>query len=347
MLTPLRPADLDSMPAGELATSLPPDRWHDTLRSLRTHCRGGDWIVAGPEEVAAALTSPGLRVAPPPGAAGPAADLLAAMARFCDGARHQYRREVLTAMLPPVVTVAKVAADRAGQYLAGVRGAFDLMPLARSLPAAALGAAMGLQPGPACRAARLAGQLCDGVTPVLAARPRGREEADDAATGLLNLLAAADLAGSAPAGDKAVAAASILFQARDATAGLIGLTMLAASAPGALTAAERVDRVLRQDAPVQNTRRITDAGTTIGAADLPAGSPVWVFVATAECGGAVPATFGSGPHGCPGAGHAAAIAAQVVAALEHQGWQPAGGQVIEFEPRPNVRVPQRLVVRQS
>jgi cytochrome P450 len=347
MLTPLRPADLDGLAAGELATSLPPALWHDTVRSLGTHCRDGDWLVAGPDEVALALTSPALHVAPPPGTAGPAADLLAAMARFCDGARHQHRREVLTAMLPPVVTVAQVAADRAREYLADVRGAFDLMPLARSLPAAVLAAAMGLPSGRARRAAWLAGRLCDGVTPVLNARPRGRGEADDAAARLLDLLAAADLPGSAPVSDKAVAAASILFQARDATAGLIGLTMLASRQPGALTAAERVERVLRQDAPVQNTRRVAAARTTIGAADLPAGAPVWVFVATAERGAGVPATFGTGPHGCPGAGHAAAIAAELVAVLERQGWRAAGGQEIRFEPRPNVRIPQRLLVAPS
>ena len=57
-----------------------------------------------------------------------------------------------------------------------------------------------------------------------------------------------------------------------------------------------------------------------------------------------PATFGSGPHGCPGAAHATTIARQVVAVLAAEGWRPAPGQRIELERRPNVRVPVRILV---
>jgi hypothetical protein len=58
----------------------------------------------------------------------------------------------------------------------------------------------------------------------------------------------------------------------------------------------------------------------------------------------MPATFGAGPHGCPGAAHASAIAGQVVTVLRDDGWRPVTGQRVEYEPRPNIRMPVRVLV---
>jgi cytochrome P450 len=127
---------------------------------------------------------------------------------------------------------------------------------------------------------------------------------------------------------------------------LIGTAVLAGTSDrrDPRSAAQRVDQVLRHDAPVQCTRRTATADAAIADMTVPAGSAVWIFLATAEQGSGMPATFGSGPHGCPGAAHATAIARQVVSVIGAEGWMPVGAQRVDYEPRPNIRVPVRVLV---
>lgn len=118
------------------------------------------------------------------------------------------------------------------------------------------------------------------------------------------------------------AAVSVLFQAHDAMAALIAATVLEGG----------VDQAVRS-APVHRTQRRTVADTVIGGVVLPAGSALWVSLA--ETG-----TFGAGRHACPGSAMAIAIAHGVLDAL---------GEVsvveVEYESRPNLRLPARLIVR--
>jgi cytochrome P450 len=358
MWTEVLPEQLADIPIDQIATSAAPDRWHPALRQAGTHCRDGSWVVAGSRDVAAALASPALTVAAVPGqngpgADGPAARLLASMARFSDGPDHRRRRELITSLLPPVPRVARTAAVRTNDYLSRRNAAFDVMPLARQLPAEVLAAALGLAQADAARAATLTGMLCDAVTPSLLPREGTAAIGDGAASQLTALMA-----GRWGQDDERVTAAvSILFQARDATAALIGTAVLAGGrgggdqsgrAPGSgLSGAQRVEHALRHEAPVQCTRRTALAEVQIGDAKIPAGAPVWIFVATAERGSGIPATFGSGPHGCPGAAHASAIARQVVTVLAAEGWRPVAGQRIDLEPRPNLRVPARVLVTRA
>jgi cytochrome P450 len=342
MRTSIHPGDLADCPVEELAISAPPARWHGLLQELGTHCRDGSWVITGARDVEAALGSAALSVVPAAGNGGPAAELIASMARFSDGAEHTRRRDLLVSLLPPVPRVAAAAGARASDYLRRRSAAFDIMPMARHLPAEVLALSLGLSPAAADRAATLTGILCDAVTPTL--RPgEGTEGAGDAAAVTLAGVITDDLG----AGDteRITAAISLLFQARDATAALIGSTILARRGDDtAVPAAQRIDDVLRHDAPVQCTRRTAIQDTAVGAARIPAGAPVWIFVATAERGRGRPATFGSGPHGCPAAAQATAIARQVAAVLLADGWRPVPGQRVELEPRPNVRVPARVLV---
>jgi cytochrome P450 len=237
------------------------------------------------------------------------------------------------------------------------------MPVARTLPVRALAAALGLQSSQAERAAALTGKLCDTFAPRLtgAETPSATagsatgggsvadapQSADEAASELCALLSA-----TVPLADTETiaAAASILFQARDATAALIGLAALAlADAPvtSRLPVGQLIDSVLRREAPVQCTRRMAAADSTVGGARLPAGADVWIFIAAAERGREVPATFGSGPHGCPGATHAAAVAEVVIEVLSADGWRPVPGQRVEMEDRPNICCPRAVQVRRS
>ena len=349
MWTPVHPAQLAELPVEELATNTTPDHWHGPLVAIGTHCRDGAWVISGPASVAAALDSPALSVVPPTspdrrGPAGAAADLTARMARFCDGELHQRRRDLLMRLLPPVAEVTRVADVRASEYLRRRRAPFDIMPMARSMPVEVLARALGLAADDADRAAVLTGVLCDALAP--SRQPRqGTRHGADAAAAMLGTL----LAGPGSRDQEQLAAViSILFQARDATAALIGAAMLPGTAPTPGSApSQRVENALRNDAPVQCTRRTAMAAAPVGDAVIPAGAPVWIFVATAELGTGVPATFGAGPHGCPGAAHATAIASQVVTALHSDGWRPVTGQRVEYETRPNIRMPIRVLVARS
>jgi cytochrome P450 len=145
-----------------------------------------------------------------------------------------------------------------------------------------------------------------------------------------------------------VAAASILFQARDATAGLIGLALSAAAHPPRATAADLVERALRADPPVQWTSRTAALPVTIGGVSMPAGARVWILLAMADRGEPwPPATFGGGRHGCPGRLIATALARGVVAAILDGGWRPVPGQAPRYEPRPNLRIPVSVLMERS
>src|SRR5580700_8214573 len=215
MWTPVLPDQLAALPVEELSTSAAPSRWHGPLRSLGTHCRDGAWVVSGSRDVAVALAAPALSVAPPAGAAGPAASLLSRMARFSDGDDHRLRRDLVIRLLPPVAKVARAAGARANDYLRRRAAAFDIMPMARLLPAEVLARALGLAPDAADRAAVLTGTLCDALTPSLVPRTGTGTAGDDAARELAALMASSGYRDTA----EQVAVISILFQARDSTAG--------------------------------------------------------------------------------------------------------------------------------
>jgi cytochrome P450 len=348
MRTPVPADQLAGLAPCEIATSAPPHRWHDSLRALGTHPRDGEWVVSGPREVAAALGSPALSVNPFGGSAtqadaGAAAELVSRMARFSDGEDHRRRRALLARVLPPVLVVGRIAGARTNNYLLRRASAFDIMPAARQLAPAVLARGMGLAAAEAERAALLTGVLCDALTPALRPRPVPPGAADAAARELTGLFER-HLGSSDP--EEAAAAISVLFQARDATAALIGTAILArvAAGPDPRSGGQRIEQVLRQDAPVQCTRRTAMTEVRIGDSTIAAGAPVWIFVAAAERGSGPPATFGSGPHACPGAAQATAIGRQAISVLEAEGWRAVSGQRIEYEPRPNIRVPARVLV---
>jgi cytochrome P450 len=334
---------LESVPVAQLATHPNPASWHKALRSLGTHARGSQWIVSTPPDVATALATSTLHVVPPSAGPGSAAELIARMARFCDGEDHRRRRSLTMRLLPPVAEIARHAGDHAAQYIREqpAKDVLDVMPLARTLPTEAIARAMGLHgPGPA-DAAYLVGRLCDALSPgSRRAAPVRKPDADEAATALCAALRPLGLSHD----DEVAAAVSILFQARDATAALIGAAVLASAGSEPGRTAVRVESALRRAAPVQCTRRTATADTMIGAALVPRGADVWIFVAAAELGNGTPATFGSGPHGCPGAAAATAIAREVLTALDAGGWRPIAGQRVDYEPRPNLRLPARVLV---
>ena len=186
-----------------------------------------------------------------------------------------------------------------------------------------------------------------------------------AATSLLSVLSRE--AGRAGCGDTgAIVANAIGFmtQAYEATAGLIGNTLLALAARPELAARIATDsgplddvlrEVLRHDPPVQNTRRFVAADGVVAGRRMAAGDTILVVLAAANHDAAAnPAperfdvarerrrtfTFGAGPHACPGEQLAITVArAGIQALLAHGG--PLGFRpgAVAYRPSGNVRIP--------
>ncbi|MEE6264023.1 cytochrome P450 [Plantactinospora sonchi] len=336
---PAEPAPPD-LPLAELAGCARPAPRYAALRDAGVHHRDGVYLVARPDDVDAALVAPELAVIPPgrPDVSA-AGRLRARMARFSDGPDHARRRSLARALLPDPDRAARAAAAETVARVGDRGGPVDVMPVARTVPVAVLAAALGVDPTEIDRVVMLTGRLCDAFAPV--PRPTvSPAEADAAAEGLRELLRPA--VGSAQ--ERLAAAAGLLFQARDATAALIGSALLADDSPAEPD--RRIETVLRRQAPVQSTRRWARADLLLGGALVPRGAEVWLLLAAAETPGRStgPATFGGGPHACPGRTLAAALARGVVGAVLDRGFRPVPGQPVAYEARPNLRLPVRVLV---
>lgn len=238
--------------------------------------------------------------------APPAGSVQARMARFSEGDDHERRRAIAEARLvvldPDELRAA--ARERTAAQLIG-RDEVDVMDvLARTVPVAVLAAALGATDVEAAVAATR--RLCLALAP-----PEGSEPTD----GWPEVRALASLLGLDADGEEAVNVVALLFQAMDATAGLIGNTLRAGAGSPPMT--------------VVRTVRVTPAGDR-RVVDLAAADP--------------PLPFGAGRHRCPGEAHALALAGGVLDALD-----AAGAVAVDIpetdEPRPNLRIPTRLVVR--
>lgn len=154
-----------------------------------------------------------------------------------------------------------------------------------------------------------------------------------------------------------------LFQAYDATAGLIGNTLLALALhpavparlvadPALLTGA--IEEVLRYDPPVQNTRRFLSRGGTIAEQEMREGDAILVVLAAASRDGSANPhpdrfdisradrrlfTLGAGSHACPGGSLATTIAQAAVAQLLASGADPGRLTIpATYRPSHNVRI---------
>jgi cytochrome P450 len=358
-----------------LAASIADISRYASLRDQPAHECAEGWVVTRPADVAAALASAALTVTLPDPPRGAAGRLQARMARFSDGAFHRHRRALVEALLPDAASVEWGAWSITSAALAGRRGQWDAMDLARRVPVAVLAAALGVAPEAADCVVALTGELCAALAPRTGSDPE--TDGDAVATALLAALGGTDRPGVAdrpgitdqpgvtdgpgaadrPGGadrlggydeERAIAVASILFQARDATAGLIGLALSAAASPLRATAADLVSQALHADPPVQCTRRTAAMPVTIGGVRIPVGAPVWILLVTADRGEPWPAaTFGGGPHACPGRLAAAALARGVVGAILGGGWRPVPGQAPGYEPRLNLRIPVSVLMERA
>ncbi|HEY8293257.1 MAG TPA: cytochrome P450 [Thermomicrobiales bacterium] len=352
----------------------------------------GLWVASSAEAVTAVLTSDLCRVRPPtepvPVALrrSPAGDIFRHMVRFNDGESHCPFKEAVSAALGAITVTG--AAERSAacalslsDEIAPTRDPGHLSRFAFHLPiyvaASLLGIPDDLLPQVAVWAGDFAHCLAPGSGPAQIARgtvaagnllamfdalaPTLR---DESANTLLALLAREARRVGRDDADVIVAnGIGFLFQAYDATAGLIGNVLLAlASHPDvhARLVADRgllpqmIEEVLRYDPPVQNTRRfVADDGEIAGQA-MHEGEEILVILAAA---GRDPSanprperfdifredprisTFGAGVHTCPGASLATTIARAGIAQLLASGADPERlAKPVTYRPSQNVRI---------
>ena len=332
----------------------------------------GLWIAASAAAVTASLTSDACRVRPasepvPKALIGTTAgDLFGRLVRMNDGAYHMRMKPAVSAMLAMLDARAVAdAAREAAQALAGevdpARQPKGIMDLAFRLPAYALAGLLGLPAQARPEVAERAGLLVRALAP--GATPLDVERGGAAAAALLTAVRA--LPRYRSASEDAVANAVGFFsQSYEATAGLIGNTLVAmarqpgireriAAEPAAL--ASIVSEVARHDPPVQNTRRWVAKGGVVAGQAMAEGDAILVVLAAANRDPAANAdperfdpdrrerrvfTFGTGGHACSGEMIAVTIATAGVAALLAAGVEPERvAAAPAYRPSANTRVP--------
>jgi cytochrome P450 len=167
-------------------------------------------------------------------------------------------------------------------------------------------------------------------------------------------------------------AIGFLFQSYDATAGLIGNTLvaLANNTPVLRDAVGNDSRLLecvvaeiaRHDSPVQNTRRFAAADTAVLGTSVRAGDPVLVLLAAANRDPSVNPdpdrfdpnrkerrsyTFGIGGHACPGMRAAMMIAQTAVSRLLKSRIDLQGSTALRYHPSINARIPNFAPTREQ
>jgi len=332
------------------------------------------WVAASAAAVAEVLDHPDGRVRPaaqpvPPALAGSAAgDLFGRLIRMNDGAAHaplkaivlrqmaaldladvRTRAQTLAAALPRVERDDSHEANR-WMFTLPVLTVADLLglPLERDADGHVSTRVAGFVATFATAMSPLASPA-DVQAGVAAARWLTQWAGDHAndGDGLLQRLAQA--AGEADI-DPAVLTANaigLMIQACEATAGLIGNTLVYLGRSGARDADidTSVDLVARIDPPVQNTRRFMAADATLCGQAVRAGDAVLVLLAAAahDATAAVqarPWTFGAGRHSCPGDALARVLAACTVQALLARDVRPdrlLGS--LSYRPSVNARIP--------
>lgn len=345
------------------------------LREKGVHqVEDGRWVVARAADVTAVLASADVAVGFVPSSDDPGGALQARMARFSDGEDHDRRRAVAVARL------ARIAPDRlrdtarrlARERVTREHGSVEVMTrLARHVPVAVLAEELGADPDAAVAATR---QLALAIAPPVGV-PR-----DDAAGPAATLVELLEGRRDTPLTEAAVNVAALFFQTVDATAGLVGNSVVAASrfgfrlaaasAGNAVVPASRfgsglaedvaglVAETNRFDPPVQLTSRVATRQLAVGGAAIAAGQRIVILLAAANrdpdrfdrpdefdtSRQHAALTFGAGSRPCPGAAHALALAAGVIDALTGPGATLSESRIV-YERRPNLRIPSRLLMR--
>lgn len=342
------------------------------------------WVASSAAAVTAVLSSDLGRVRPPaepvPTAllGSPAAGIFRHLVRMNDGPGHCPFKQAVSATLGSIDPAQ--AAERSRSWARHL-AAGPLAEFAFRLPvyvtASLLGVpkdhlqqtalqvsdlvpsfAPGCGPEPLARGKAAAGHLLDFFRALLAGPEPGP-------AGLLGVLAReARRAGRDDDDVIAANAIGFMFQSHDATAGLIGNTLVALAShpdvyarvktdPGLLPSL--VQEVLRCDPPVQNTRRFLAQDGVVAGQEMQAGDTILVVLAAANRDPAANPdphhfdlfrqdrrifTFGLGLHACPGEALATTIAQAGVEQLLRAGLDlERFRETLTYRPSANARLP--------
>lgn len=324
----------------------------------------GLWVASSAGAVAAVLASDLCGVRPP---AEPvpaklqgtsAGDLFGRLVRQADGGRHAPLKQAVSAALGAIDGQKAAAESRAWAraLAAGIQSTQDLQDFLFRLPVYAVASLLGVPPDLLEPAAAWTGEMAAGFAP--SAAPGQVERGAQAAAELRRLIGGltggglfADLsrqargAGCEDAETIAANGAGFLLQTYEATAGLIGNTLLAlARNPGLLQADLDlvIQDVLRLDPPVHNTRRFLARAGTVAGRQMREGDAVLLVLAAANRDPSDPPlfTFGAGRHACPGQSLATAITRAGVEQALAAGVDPAPlAEGVTYRPSANVRIP--------
>jgi cytochrome P450 len=380
-------SELDPLTA---ATATDPYPYYRRLVAERPFYRDdtlGMWVAASAQAVVEVLSSTVMLVRPasepvPKAIVGtPLAETFARLVRMTDGpGQVTVKNGVVAALNSQDARELTATCERCATLLAKTLSADDPGALAAfvfGLPALAMACALGLCDDKASHAvawtrdfvrATAAGgtpdQIAQGVVAIDALNAQVRSLLTEP---LSDGIAAAWLGeGRKYAIEDAVIIANaigFLFQSYDATAGLIGNTLVALGRDSALCNAVKgdvrllqavIEEVARYDSPVQNTRRFAAADTTVMGSSVCEGDAILVLLGAANRDPSVnpdpdrldPArtaahiyTFGLGAHACPGARIATTIAGASVSHLLIAGIDCQTLATPCYRPSANVRVP--------
>ncbi|NVD70188.1 cytochrome P450 [Duganella sp. BJB1802] len=327
-------------------THADPYPYYDALaaaQGLRFDAGLGLWIAAGAADVVAVMRHPDCRVRPltepvPAAIAGGAAgQVFGALVRMNDGERHAQPKLALQRALAGVDTqAARLHARRIGGRLWRDDGLASWMV---EVPVSAMASLLGFADSRLPAVAAWMDQFVACLSPYSDAWQIGRAHAAalsllagfkelmrGAASGSLlsQVIAEAEAVGWSESHGLLANLVGLLSQTYEATAGLIGNSVLAlARQPeeersGAEDAAVLVRAVSRFDPPIQNTRRFVARACEIGGVPLLAGQTVLLVLAAANRdprGEGREFGFGHGAHACPGQALACAFATGAMEAL--------------------------------
>jgi cytochrome P450 len=287
-----------------------------------------------------------------------------------DGAAHGPMKQAVSATLEAldigqVAIVSRARARALVEELAPHADPHRLNDFAFRVTAEVVASLLGAEPAALASIARWTDEFVRCLAP--GAEPDDLERGKTAAGHLLDLGRSLTSGGGLVAGlahhghrdaDAIVAnAIGFLSQSYEATAGLVGNTLLALARHEDLRRAVPavVLEVLRHDPPVQNTRRFVTADGEIAGVPLKAGDAILVVLAAANRDPAVNPdpdqfdvtraapqifTFGVGSHACPGTMLSTTIAAAAVQQLIASGVKFDDlADSATYRPSANTRIP--------
>lgn len=376
---------MNPLDAPALANPYP---WYARLRQqgdLIYHRASRHWIASTAQAVTTLLNHPGCRVRPldtPVPLAlgqGPAAMLFSRLMRMNEGSAHRCPRQILAAPIQRC-TAADVSEEthRVGTHLMAEGQPLDVNRIMFQIPVTVVGRLLGIRPNET----RLLPQLTADFSAGLSAEVGDVEtlhRAHFAAEELLrrfehHLSSSCEPAASIQPTTNAASStddrtrtaanlAGLLVQTLDATAGLIGNTLVALARHPTLmqhvkqrhvTLSAVVTEVVRHDSPIQLTRRFVAEDSTVLGQQLLADDSVILLLASANRDSQAneegerfilerPSrrcfSFGAGSHHCPGETLATTIAATTVHVLLQSGQVTPARLRWHYQPSPNARIP--------